>query len=106
LQWYGRKQGNAGYTRAGNEIAAAFTLRSYAYPIAPKVAADVAYKNAKANTPHTARMVHDQALNNVMQALLKDDTDVYKRMKHESRLRTCTLPRQDGSAAPHFGLGD
>jgi type I restriction enzyme R subunit len=46
--------------------------------IAPKVAADVAYKNAKENTPHTARMAHDQALNNVMQALLKDDTDVYK----------------------------
>jgi type I restriction enzyme R subunit len=46
--------------------------------IAPKVAADVAYQNAKENTPHTARMAHDQALNNVMQALLKDDTDVYK----------------------------
>jgi type I restriction enzyme, R subunit len=46
--------------------------------IAPKVAADVAYKNAKENTPHTARMAHDQALSNVMQALLKDDTDVYK----------------------------
>jgi type I restriction enzyme, R subunit len=46
--------------------------------IAPKVAADTAYKNAKENTPHTARMAHDQALNNVMQALLKDDTDVYK----------------------------
>lgn len=46
--------------------------------IATKVAADVAYKNAKENTPHTARMAHDQALNNVMQALRKDDTDVYK----------------------------
>ena len=46
--------------------------------IAPKVAADTAYQNAKENTPHTARMAHDQALNNVMQALLKDDTDVYK----------------------------
>jgi type I restriction enzyme, R subunit len=46
--------------------------------IAPKVAADATYKNAKANTPHTARMAHDQALNNVMQLLLKDDTDVYK----------------------------
>jgi type I restriction enzyme M protein len=46
--------------------------------IAPKVAADIAYQNAKENTPHTARMAHDQALNNVMQALLKDDTDVYK----------------------------
>src|SRR5436190_23907915 len=46
--------------------------------IAPKVAADVAYQNAKENTPHTARMAHDQALTKVMQHLLKDDTQVYK----------------------------
>ncbi len=46
--------------------------------IAPQVAADVAYKNAKENTPHTARMAHDQALARVMQHLLKDDTQVYK----------------------------
>jgi len=46
--------------------------------IAPKVAADVAYQNAKENTPHTARYAHDRALNKVMQALLKDDTHVYK----------------------------
>ncbi len=46
--------------------------------IAPKVAADTAYKNAMANTPHTARMAHDQALGKVMQLLLKDDTQVYK----------------------------
>lgn len=46
--------------------------------IAPKVAADVAYQNAKANTPHTARLAHDQALGKVMQLLLKDDTQVYK----------------------------
>ena len=43
-----------------------------------KVAADAAYQNAKENTPHTARMAHDQALANVMQHLLKDDTQVYK----------------------------
>ena len=36
--------------------------------IAPKVAADNAYQNAKTNTPHTARIAHDQALNKVMQA--------------------------------------
>jgi type I restriction enzyme R subunit len=35
--------------------------------IAPQVAADVSYQNAKENTPHTARMAHDQALNKVMQ---------------------------------------
>jgi type I restriction enzyme R subunit len=46
--------------------------------IAPKVAADNAYQNAKANTPHTARMAHDQALNKVMQSLLKEDAQVYK----------------------------
>jgi len=46
--------------------------------IAPKVAADKAYQNAKANTPHTAKMAHDQALGKAMQVLLKDDTQVYK----------------------------
>ena len=48
------------------------------HDIAPKVAADVAYKNAKENTPHTARMAHDQALSKVMQTLLKEDAQVYK----------------------------
>jgi type I restriction enzyme R subunit len=46
--------------------------------IAPKVAADGAYQNAKENTPHTARMAHDQALSKVMQSLLMEDTQVYK----------------------------
>ncbi len=46
--------------------------------IAPQVAADKAYQNAKENTPHTARMAHDQALGKVMQHLLKDDTQIYK----------------------------
>ena len=46
--------------------------------IAPKVAADEAYQNAKENTPHTARMALDQALGRVMQLLLRDDTQVYK----------------------------
>jgi type I restriction enzyme R subunit len=46
--------------------------------IAPKVAADAAYQNAKENTPHTARMAHDQALAKAMQHLLKDDTQIYK----------------------------
>ena len=46
--------------------------------IAPQVAADKAYQNAKQNTPHTARLAHDQALGKVMQTLLKDDTQVYK----------------------------
>lgn len=46
--------------------------------IAPMVAANAAYRNAKENTPHTARMAHDQALNTAMQSLLKDDTSLYK----------------------------
>ena len=46
--------------------------------IAPQVAADTAYRNARENTPHTARLAHDQALAKVMQLLLKEDTQVYK----------------------------
>lgn len=46
--------------------------------IAPKVAADMAYQNAKENTPNTPRMAHDEALGRVMQHLSKDDTQVYK----------------------------
>lgn len=55
--------------------------------IAPKVAADMAYQNAKENTPHTARMAHDQALGKVMQHLLKDDTQVYKQFVENESFR-------------------
>ncbi len=55
--------------------------------IAPKVAADSAYQNAKENTPHTARMAHDQALGKVMQILLKDDTQVYKQFVENESFR-------------------
>ena len=55
--------------------------------IAPKVAADPAYRNAKENTPHTARMAHDQALAKVMQHLLKDDTQVYKQFVENDSFR-------------------
>jgi type I restriction enzyme, R subunit len=55
--------------------------------IAPKVAADVAYMNAKQNTPHTARMAHDQALDKAMQTLLKDDTQVYKQFVENESFR-------------------
>lgn len=37
-----------------------------------------AYRNAKENTPHTARVAHDQALGKAMQILLKEDTQLYK----------------------------
>ncbi|MFZ3208546.1 MAG: type I restriction endonuclease subunit R [Geobacteraceae bacterium] len=46
--------------------------------VAPKVAADQAYQNAKQNTPNTARLEHDKALARVMLTLLKDDTEAYK----------------------------
>jgi type I restriction enzyme R subunit len=59
--------------------------------IAPQVAADPAYRNAKLNTPHTARMAHDMALGKVMQILLKDDTQVYKQfVENESFKRFVT----------------
>ena len=50
-------------------------IRDY---VVPRVAADTAYQNAKANTPHNARVTHDQALGKVMQLLLKEDTELYK----------------------------
>ena len=46
--------------------------------IAPKVAADAAYQNARENTPHTARMAHDQALGKAAQGSIKDFTQFYK----------------------------
>lgn len=46
--------------------------------IAPKVAADPAYQNAKRNTPQTARIAHENALAKVMLDVLKDDTEIYK----------------------------
>ncbi len=55
--------------------------------IAPKVAADTAYQNAKENTPHTARMAHDHALAKVMQLLLRDDTQVYKQFVENESFR-------------------
>ncbi|MBK8118223.1 MAG: type I restriction endonuclease subunit R [Sulfuritalea sp.] len=55
--------------------------------IAPTVAADATYKNAKENTPHTARMAHDQALGKVMQLFLKEDTQFYKQFVENESLR-------------------
>jgi len=55
--------------------------------IAPKVAADKAFQNARDNTLHTARMAHDQALGKVMQILLKDDTQVYKQFVENESFR-------------------
>jgi len=62
-------------------------LRRICEDIAPKVAADAAFQNAKANTPHTARMALDAALGRVMQLLLKDDTQVYKQFVENESFR-------------------
>lgn len=59
--------------------------------VAPKVAADEAFQNAKKNTPGTARIEHDRALARVMLELLKDDTEVYKHfVQNESFKRFIT----------------
>lgn len=59
--------------------------------VAPKVAADRAYQNAKENTPNTARIEHDKALARVMLSLLKDDTEIYKQfVQNESFKRFVT----------------
>jgi len=55
--------------------------------IAPKVAVDTAYINARSNTPHTARMAHDQALGKAMQMLLREDTEVYKQFVENESFR-------------------
>jgi type I restriction enzyme R subunit len=55
--------------------------------IAPKVATDIAYINAKSNTPHTARMAHDHALGRAMQTLLREDTQVYKQFVENESFR-------------------
>ncbi|MBM4163503.1 MAG: type I restriction endonuclease subunit R [Lentisphaerae bacterium] len=53
-------------------------IRRFKEDIAPKVAADPAYQNARANTPSTARIEYEKALEKVMLTLLRDDTQVYK----------------------------
>jgi len=55
--------------------------------IAPKVAADQSYRNAKQNTPNAARIEHDKALAKVMLTLLKDDTQVYKQFVENDSFR-------------------
>lgn len=55
--------------------------------IAPKVAANPAYQNARQNTPHTARLAHDKALGKIMQMFLKDDTEVYKQFVENESFR-------------------
>ena len=53
-------------------------MRRITDDIAPKVAMDQPYQNAKKNTPNAARIELDAALMRVINPLLKDDTEFYK----------------------------
>ena len=55
--------------------------------IAPKVAADQPYQNAKNNTPNASRIELDAALMRVMGPLLKDDTEFYKQFVQNESFR-------------------
>jgi type I restriction enzyme R subunit len=55
--------------------------------IAPLVAIDQAFRNARENTPGAARIEHDKALAKVMLTLLKDDTQVYKQFVENEAFR-------------------
>jgi hypothetical protein len=55
--------------------------------IAPLVAKDQAFRNARENTPGAARIEHDKALAKVMLTLLKEDTLVYKQFVENEAFR-------------------
>lgn len=55
--------------------------------IAPQVAADPSFRNARENTPSAARIEHDKVLQRVMLTLLKDDTEVYKQFAENEAFR-------------------
>jgi type I restriction enzyme R subunit len=55
--------------------------------IAPQVAQDQRYRNAKANTPNTAEIELDAALNRVVDPLFLDQTEFYKQFKDNSLFR-------------------
>jgi type I restriction enzyme R subunit len=55
--------------------------------IAPQVARDQRYRNAKANTPNTAEIELDAALNRVVDPLFLDQTEFYKQFKDNNLFR-------------------
>lgn len=55
--------------------------------IPPRVAADPAYQNAKKNTPSTARVEHDKALQKVITAMFKDDAQLFKQFQDNESFR-------------------
>lgn len=61
--------------------------------IAPKVAADGPYRNAKQNTPNTARIELDAALMRAIIPLLRDDTEFYKQFVQNESFRRFVTDR-------------
>jgi len=55
--------------------------------IAPQVSQDQRYRNAKANTPNTAEIELDAALNRVVDPLFLDQTEFYKQFKDNNLFR-------------------
>ena len=55
--------------------------------VAPRVAADQSFRNAKENTPAAARIEHERVLAKVMQSFLRDDTQVYKQFVENEAFR-------------------
>ena len=55
--------------------------------IAPKVAADKPYQNAKQNTPSTAKIELDAALMRVIGPTFVDDTEFYKQFVQNESFR-------------------
>jgi type I restriction enzyme R subunit len=55
--------------------------------IAPQVAQDQRYRNARANTPNTAEIELDSALNRAVDPLFLDQTEFYKQFKDNPQFR-------------------
>lgn len=72
IEEFNKHYGNIQWTDADR------VRRLIAEDIPNQVAADKALQNAMKNTPSTARDEHDRALNRVMTAVLKDDTQLVK----------------------------
>jgi type I restriction enzyme R subunit len=74
--------------------------------IAPQVAQDQRYRNAKANTPNTAAIELDAALNRAVDPLFLDQTEFYKQFKDNPLFRSFvrgiveTLINQEPAASP------
>jgi type I restriction enzyme, R subunit len=63
-------------------------LRLITEEIPARVAADMAYQNAKRNSDKAnARIEHDKALTRVMTGVLKDDTEFFKQYSDNAGFR-------------------